>query len=575
MIPAVLCALLSLGAPGPGAQGATTSLAATAARPARAAQAVRAPQPPPKAGASKPRTDTPRILVVPFETPGRDGRTYWLGEAVALLMEDDLNARGLGAITRASRERAYEQLHLPPYAVLSRATVIKVGELVGARQIIIGEVAVDQDALTVRVRPIRIDVGRAETDVTERGSLGDLFTLVRKVARRVVPGATNQPVNALEGAGEPSLHAFEQYVKGLLAEQPATRASFLEAALKLDPGYDRARLALWEVRTLQGDHAAALAAARAVGLASPHARRARFLAGVSQLSLKQYDDAFSLFKGLQDADPDPAILNNLGVIQLRRPTQADAGKPVYFFTKAAEAAPDDPDLLFNLGYAYAVDRDPQGAIYWLREALRRNPADRDAHVVLAAALDQAGSSVEAARERELATQLSTQIPDARKEPLPRGLERVQHDLESLGASAIDQAITNTTQRDQRDLAQFHLERAVRLFEAEQDREAMTELRRAVFLSPYDAEAHLLIGRIHLRAGRPREAVDALKISIWSRETAPAHVALAEACLRLKDVGAARTHAQRALALNPASAEAKALLQRIDSGGATGRLDLGE
>ena len=69
----------------------------------------------------------------------------------------------------------------------------------------------------------------------------------------------------------PSLQAFEQYVKGLLAEQPATQASFLEAALKLDPRYHRARLALWEVRTSQGDHAAALAAARAVGAASPDA----------------------------------------------------------------------------------------------------------------------------------------------------------------------------------------------------------------------------------------------------------------------------------------------------------------
>jgi tetratricopeptide (TPR) repeat protein len=162
--------------------------------------------------------------------------------------------------------------------------------------------------------------------------------------------------------------------------------------------------------------------------------------------------------------------------------------------------------------------------------------------------------------------LSAEAGDARKEPLPRGLERVQHDLESPRGTAVDQAIMNTAQRDQRDLAQFHLERAVRLYEAEQDREAMMELRRAVFLSPYEAAAHLLIGRIHLRAGRPREAVNALKISLWSRDTAPAHVALAEAYLRLKDVASARAQAQRALALDPASAEAKALLQRIDGGG---------
>jgi tetratricopeptide (TPR) repeat protein len=91
---------------------------------------------------------------------------------------------------------------------------------------------------------------------------------------------------------------------------------------------------------------------------------------------------------------------------------------------------------------------------------------------------------------------------------------------------------------------------------------MEELQRAVFLSPYEAEAHLLIGRIHLRGGRPREAIGALTISIWSKDTAAAHVALGEAYLRLKDTANARAEAQKALTLDPGSAEAKALQQKI-------------
>ena len=504
----------------------------------------------------------PRILVVPFETPGRDGRTYWLGEGVALLIADDINARGLGAILRASRERAYDQLHLPASAVLSRATVIKVGEIVGAAQVIVGEVTVEADALTVRARPIRIDVGRADAEVVERGNLADLFSVVQKAARRLVPGGANG-----RAGPAPSLQAFEQYVKGLLAEQPASQASFLEAALKLDPGYDRARLALWEVRTALADHAAALAAARAVRDTGRWSRRAKFLSAVSLMELKQFDEAFSVLKAMNDAAPAAAILNNLGVVQLRRGA-TDTGRPIYFLTKAAEAEPDDPDILFNLGYAYALDRDPQGAIYWLREALRRNPTDGDAHVVLAAALDSSGSTVEAARERELALQLSARHADvaARPDRLPRGLERVRQDMEPARGSLIDRAITTTAQRDNRELAQFHLERGRRLFEAEQDREAAAELRRAVFLSPYEAQAHLVLGRIHLRGGRPQDAVAALKISIWSRDTAAAQTALADAYLRLKNLAAARSHAQKALALEPASIEAAALLKRIDGGG---------
>src|SRR5205085_12344304 len=102
-----------------------------------------APAPAPPLPAPAPPLPGPRILVVPFETPARDGRTYWLGEALAVLVTDDLNARGQGAITPTARERAYDQLHLPPNAVLSRATVIRVGQIVGASQVIVGEVQVE------------------------------------------------------------------------------------------------------------------------------------------------------------------------------------------------------------------------------------------------------------------------------------------------------------------------------------------------------------------------------------------------------------------------------------------------
>lgn len=506
----------------------------------------------------------PRILVVPLESSAGDARTYWLGEALAILIADDVNARGLGAINRGARERAYEQLHLPPNARLSRATVIRVGQIVGALQVIVGDYSVDGETLTLRLRPISIDVGRAGDEVTERGDLKDLFNLVRRAARRAVPGGATPP------AADPSLQAFEQYVKGLLAEQPASQATFLETALKLDPSYDRARIALWEVRTSQGDHAAALNAVKRVAAGSPASRRARFLAALSLASLKQYDDAFSALKGLQEESPNAAVANNLGVVQIRRGSTPETGKATYYFTQATTAEPDDPDFLFNLGYAYAVDRDPQGAIYWLREALRRNPADGDAHIVLAAELDAAGKAAEAARERELATQLSSKyaetgrraLPDA----LPRGLERLRGDLDPRRSQTIDQALLNTAQRDQRDLAQFHLERGRRLFEREQDRDALAELRRAVFLSPYEAQAHLLIGRIHLRGSRPKEAIDALKISIWSQDSAEARIALAEAYLLLKDVANARTEIERALALDPGSAAAKRLQERIERGG---------
>ena len=516
-----------------------------------------------------------RILVVPFENIQHEPRLHWLSEASAVLLADELNARGLGAIARDERVRAFEQLHLPLSASLSHATVIKVGHLVGATEVIVGTLAFEGNNLKVEAHSIRIDVGRLQPEVSERAPLSDLFAIFNRLAGRLAP---DMRVTAAAGGTRPPLDAFENYIKGLIAESPAVQATFLEAAVKLFRGYDRAELALWSVRTDEDDHIAALAAARAVPASSPLARRARFLSGVSLLELKRDDEAFDVFKGLSDDVPASgtaarragmaAALNNLGIVQIRRGSTSQTGTATFYLTKATEADPGDADYLFNLGYAYLLERNNQGAIYWLREGLRRDPADPDAHYVLAAALQASGSGVEAEREQALARQLSSRYEElerraaADKLPVPKGLERVRTEPDAPGGLRPEQTIVNSAQREQRELATFHLDRGRRLYEREADSEAMVELRRAVYLSPYEAQAHLLIGRIHLRAGRPQEAVNALKISVWSVDTALARIALAEAYLRLQNTGAARTELERALALDPASADAKRLLAEI-------------
>lgn len=508
-----------------------------------------------------------RILVMPFDNPSREPRLHWIAEAASLLIADELNARGVAAIRRAERVNAFEQLHLPAAATLSRATVVKVGQLVGASEVISGTVRLQGEELTLEAHSVRIDLGRTQPAVTERGRLDEVVVLFERLSAKLASGA---PVRG-ERSPQPPIEAFELYVKGLMAESAATRATFLEEAIEAHPGYDRAYLALWAVRHDQADHSAALAAARAVPAASPLAPRARFLAGVSLLELKQFDQAFEAFeRSSQGASPvfSAAAMNNMGIVQLRRAAPSPKGVATYFLTKAADADAGDADVLFNLGYAYTLERNYTAATYWLREALRRDPTDAEAHYVLAAALQGVGSVVEATREKELVKQLSSRFGELERRaaeeklPVPKGLERVREDPELRAGLRPEQTIVNTAQREQQNIAAFHLDRGRRLFEREEDGAALAELRRAVYLSPYESEAHLLIGRIHLRGGRPAEAVDALKISIWNRDTAAARIALAEAYLRQQNTTAARGELEKALTLEPGSAEAKRILATI-------------
>ena len=88
-------------------------------------------------------------------------------------------------------------------------------------------------------------------------------------------------------------------------------------------------------------------------------------------------------------------MNNLGVVQLRRPAGGTLAKASSFFAEATRADPTDADLYFNLGYAHWLEKDLPAAIEALREVVRRDPADGDAHFVLGVALQVSGSAVEA------------------------------------------------------------------------------------------------------------------------------------------------------------------------------------
>ena len=522
------------------------------------------------AGVAPAAAQTPlsRILVVPFENARAEPRFQWLGEAAAVLLSDDLRAAGQNAFGRSERVRAFEHLYLPTSGSLSRATIIKVGQLVGAGQVVMGSFTVDGTALTVSARSIRLDAGRLQPEVTERGELNELFGIFERLAGRLAERSLKTSSAAPQ---HPPLDAFENYIKGLVAENPVSQAAFLESALRDQPGFDRARLALWEVRTEQADHAGALECVTQVATTSPVFFRARFFAAISLAELKRFDEAQGILKGLLEVAPDAsasaAVLNNLGVVVIRRGITPQTGSPAYYLTKATDADPD-PDYMFNLGYAYALEKNYQGALYWLREALRRDPADVDAHYVLAVVLQATGSSVEATRERDLSRQLSSRYLELdrraaeHRSPVPPGIDRIRLEPEGSRALRADHTIFTSAQREQRELAAFHLDQGRKLFEREQDREALAELRRAVYLSPYEARAHLLIGRIHLRAGRPADAIDAFKISIWSEDQAQAHVLLAEAYLKTGDKAGARSEAQRALTLDPSSADAKRLLSEL-------------
>jgi len=496
------------------------------------------------------------IIVLPFENPTQEARLTWMREGAAILLSETLAAAGEIVVDREERLAAFDRLQLPASANLSRASTIRVGQAISASFVVSGTVAMQGDQIVARARVVRLDTGRLLPEVEARGPLSNLFGVFGELGQRI--RASSAIVTPPADRLPPTPQVFELYVKGLVAETPSRALAFLEQGLKAAPQFDRARLAIWDLHSESSDHLKALDTISAIRPESRFFREAQFRRSLSLMNLKRFDDALQTLRAMQTQEPSATLSNAIGVVELRRATTIQPGRATYYFSQAAELDPADGDLFFNLGYAYWLDKDPKAAIYWLREAVRRDPGDGDAHFILGVALQQTGATSEATRERELATRLSSKYAEWEKEkaaaggdPVPRGLERLHEELLPSRAR-IDNFFTTAGQRDQENLATFHLDAGRRAFEREADREAIQELRRALYLSPYLAEAHLLLGRLYLRGGRPAEAVEALKIALWSEETVMAHVVLAEALLQI----------DRALALDPRSAEALALKAKL-------------
>jgi len=104
-----------------------------------------------------------------------------------MLLTEDLATTGVSSIRREDRLRAFERMRVPPVSNLSHATVIRLGQIVGARFVVLGRYEVEGDDLIVRVRTIRLDTGRLSAELMEKGSLTDMLSVYARLARRIVP----------------------------------------------------------------------------------------------------------------------------------------------------------------------------------------------------------------------------------------------------------------------------------------------------------------------------------------------------------------------------------------------------
>jgi len=523
---------------------------------------------------ARPLATTDTIVTMPFENTSGRAEYNWVGESFAAALADLLDKPGLVGIRPDERNVAYRQEGLPPTAILTRATMIKIAERAGANLVVMGAYRIAGEGrdstITVTARVIDIREGRLVGKEYNRGGpLVDLQNIQGDLAYEILyqhnPALPFSRDQITTDATVAPVGAFENFIKGTLTHDREARLTFLQRAIKeysekTRADYVPAIFELGRVYYEAGEYKEAADELKSIPEKDPRYDEAQFYLGASQALLGQTDAALATYQKLAARLPLFEVYNNIGVLLIRQKQYKAA---LDHLKPAADAALRDSDTLFNLGYVQFLLRDYAAASATLKQETNLRPADGESFYVLAKSLagigDQAGATAASDQAKKLVSsyaQWETKgAPDLAR--LKSGFSKInfyryKRDQDER-LSSQSQVSGLTPQVDQL------LESARNAFAGGRDEDALADLGKLLQAAPQNYDAHLLMGRVYERRGDFDRAVNALKAAIfWNPRLVAAHVLLGRIAVLKNDCAAAQASSSKALQIDPNDPDAKAL-----------------
>lgn len=333
------------------------------------------------------------VLVLPFFNLSKSASLDWIGESIAETVRESLQAQDVLTLDREERQEAFRRLSIRPYALLTRASVIKIAEALDAGQVIFGQYSLTESAgskgsLQITSRILDLKKIKQGPELTELGALEDLAAIETHLAWQTVLALAPKTAPSEEEFRKthPPLRvdAIESYIRGLLAASSEQKHRFFTQAARLDSRFSQPCFQLGRLHTEKKDYRVAVDWLERVGRGDSHYLEAQFLLGICRYYTGDFERAEAAFRLVSQEVPLNEVLNNLGAAQSRR-NEPDT---LENFKKALEGDGADPDYHFNLGYALWKRRQWEAAANSFRAALARNPSDAEATTMLGRCLSK-------------------------------------------------------------------------------------------------------------------------------------------------------------------------------------------
>jgi len=516
------------------------------------------------------------LLVFPFENLSAREDLNWIAESFAQVLSSRLPQVDNYVLERDERNAAYTQLGMPVDAPLTLASEFKVAQTLGVDWAILGNFNVTDNHLVAHAQLLNVKLLRLSQPLEVSGDLTEMVDLQTRLAWRLLathdPGFTvGNEEDFRRGFHDIRLDAFENYIRGLLATDDASRLHFFTESERLDPSDHRAAFALGRYYFDQKDYANSATWLGKIDASDSNYNESLFLRAVDEFFLGREQVAEKEFETLAKVLPLDEVSNNLGVLEARRGRYAEA---LENFERAYQSDPSDADFCFNRGVALWYEKRYPEAAESLQAAVQANPEDFEARTLLAIVFGKLGDS--AAERMELDWLAEHEVGTAADQPgdvLPLPRLKKNYDgrafrlLELTLHNAMEESLANAPPQRRIDA---HLAQGKKFLAENRYAEAVRELTEVVALSPDDPVAHILLAQALEAEGKHPEAAAELQTSLKLKDTAEAHLSLAHVYLSMNQADLARLQGQAALTLDPGNRRAEQFLQQIPAGAPAAR-----
>ncbi len=503
------------------------------------------------------------LLVLPFENTGGNATVDWIGSAFPEILNQRFASAGFLPISRGDRAYALDHLGLPPDFRPTRASTLRLAQTLDADSVIYGTYQVSGTQITATARILDIVNLRESAPITETAELSRLPDVINaigwQVTRRLDPTYAGAEQTFIAADANLRLDAFEDYIRGLVQGAPEDRLTHLRDAVRLDPTYGPAWLALGDAEFAAQDYDQAALAYGHLSRNDPNALQADFHRGLAYFYTGKYLQAEDAFAFVSTRLPLPEVVNDEGVAAARR---GKDGAP--FFQQAITADPSGADYHFNLALAYARRGDTANAQKEAAAALRLRPLDSEIQAfannlrtpgfLQLPAANPAESSGAAPANQELPLE---RIKRSYDEAAFRQAAFEMEQMEALRAANEPEAkrvaalLTDAT----------HYLHAGLLVESER------EFNRAIAVDPDSADAYAGLAQVRERTGERDAASRLATRSLQLHDNVAAHLVLARLALLANQVPAAATQVAAALRMEPNNPEARGVEQAVTARGA--------